>query len=45
MANNILLIGSPGSGKTHKAIELADPKNTLFIYLNENVTYENLVEG
>lgn len=45
MEKNILIIGPSGSGKTYYAKKLAENGNKLFIYMNENITYDNLVEG
>ena len=43
--NNILLIGPAGSGKSYKAKKMAEGCRTLFISLNENLSYDRLVEG
>ncbi|SDW69155.1 AAA domain (dynein-related subfamily) [Kandleria vitulina] len=43
--NNTLIIGPSGSGKTYLAKKIADDNETLFVHMNENVSYDNLVEG
>lgn len=44
-SKNILLVGPAGCGKTYIARNMAKDHHMLFVHMNENVTYENLVEG
>lgn len=44
-SKNILLVGPAGCGKTYLARNMAKNHRMLFVHMNENVTYENLVEG
>lgn len=44
-SKNILLVGPAGCGKTYIARNMAKNYHMLFVHMNENVTYENLVEG
>lgn len=44
-SKNILLVGPAGCGKTYTARQMARNKHMLFIHMNDNVTYESLVEG
>lgn len=42
---NVLLIGPSGSGKTYTAKKIAENGELLFIHMNDNVSYDNIVEG
>lgn len=44
-SRNILLVGPAGSGKTFIARNMAKNQHMLFLHMNENTTYENLIEG
>jgi len=43
--NNTLIMGPSGSGKTYLAKKIAHSTKTIFVHMNENVSYDNLVEG
>lgn len=45
IGRNYLLIGPSGSGKTFSAKKIAQGHEVIFIHMNENVTYDNLIEG
>lgn len=45
IGKNILLMGPTGSGKSFTAKKMAGSKDTLFISLCPNTTYETLVDG
>lgn len=42
---NVLFVGPSGCGKTYMARNIAKGKPMLFLHMNENSSYESLVEG
>lgn len=43
--NSILLLGPAGTGKTYYAKQIAHGHKSLLIFLNDNSSYENLING
>ena len=43
--NSILLLGPAGTGKTYYAKQIAHGHKSLLIFLNNNSSYENLING